>query len=366
VVGRSSRRRRRNRYFRAAVACLVAITAIAVAYVLIADDTSPPTRSRASATIATPIYLDGPFGPRFAGEMLASARGDLSGKAPSGGGPSIALHPVPDDAKLLETVAREHAIGVTTGQKFLLAVWRGVPVVAFGASFLDTSTAIFALERSGLRRPADLVGKRVGLRRGSEGEVVLDAMLAQLGLPRSQIRKIEGQDSFSALQAGDVDAVIATVGEQPSQSDFPPLNVIRPPAYAIHIPGLVYFASTDLVRDNPEVIRQVLEGFIRGWRDVYADYGRSVPRLVGFDPARLTPERVRFALEQQRDIVRPTGARIADYDESRWRTLRDVLLFAKLGEDSVGLSEAVNYQFLRDVYRRAPDAGAPGAWASDN
>ncbi len=51
-------------------------------------------------------------------------------------------------------------------------------MTAFAASLLDTSIVIFTLEGSGLRRPADLVGKRLGYRKGSEGEAVFDAMMA--------------------------------------------------------------------------------------------------------------------------------------------------------------------------------------------
>jgi ABC-type nitrate/sulfonate/bicarbonate transport system substrate-binding protein len=98
----------------------------------------PISRPRSAAGTSTRLYLDGAFGPRFAGEMIAQKQGYFAQN-----GQLINLHPDPDNANFAETVAREHAIGVTTAEKFLLAAWRGVPVIAFGASFLDTPTAIF-------------------------------------------------------------------------------------------------------------------------------------------------------------------------------------------------------------------------------
>jgi ABC-type nitrate/sulfonate/bicarbonate transport system substrate-binding protein len=357
----SSRRHRKGRYRALAFVLAAGAVALLAAYWLrpavVADAVVPRP---VGAPIA--MYLDGAFGPRFAGEMIAE-RTDLLN---SEDGRLIALHPDPDDPAFVEKVAREHAFGVTTGQRFLLAAWSGAPVVAFGASFLDTSTVIFTLESSGLRRPQDLIDKRIGFRPNDEGEVIFDAMMAQMGLPRSQLHKMPGQGSFEALRAKEVDAVIAPIGAQPlsSQSGFPKLNVIKPQDYAIHIPGQVYFASSELVRNHPSVVRRVLEGIIRGWQAVYADSRQSGPLLVGFDPKALTLEGVAFGLEQQRDIVRPNGARIGEYDESRWRTLRDILIFARLGKENVGLSTVVSHEFLRDVYRRSPDLDGQGAWSA--
>ncbi|WP_247294407.1 MULTISPECIES: ABC transporter substrate-binding protein [unclassified Bradyrhizobium] len=302
--------------------------------------------------------MDGPYGARFAGELAASRQGYFSSRT------ELAVQPDPD---FVQTIARQHAIGVTSGQKFLLATWRGVPVTAFAASFLDTSIAIFTLESSGLRRPVDLVGKRIGYRRASEGDVVFDATMAQLGLPRSQITKVADRDSFEALRAGEVDAIIAAIDEQPDPagSNSIKLNVIKPQDYGIHVLGLVYFASNSLVHEQPSMIADVLQGLIRGWQFVYADYARSVPILAGTGPASLNPQRVKFELQQQRSLVLPAGGRIGEYDESRWRTLRDILLFAKVGEEDVPLAQTVNYQFLRDVYRRSPQLAAPGAWSEE-
>lgn len=353
----SSRRSVRGGYGRLA---LLALLAMAFGVAILALVPEPlPTRTRIDTTAQPSLLLDGPFGARFAGEMIAHKQGYFA--------PSMTLRADPGDPDFVATVARQHAIGVTSGQKFLLAAWRGVPVTAFAASLLDTSTVIFTLERSGLRRPADLVGKRIGYRRASEGDVVFDAMMAQLGLPRSQLTKVADRDTFDALRTGQVDAIIAAIGQEPGPSEPGSLrlNAIKPQDYGIHVPGMVYFASSDLVHDRPSAIAEVLKGLIKGWQFVYSDYARSVPVLVGFDPERLNRDRMSFELQQQRGLILLTGGRIADYDESRWRTLRDILVFAKLGQEEVPLAQSVNYQLLRDVYRRSPDLAAPGAWGSE-
>lgn len=349
-----SRRRTRPKGKRTLAIGLAALALLGTVLLLLRPDAAPVRAPTVSTAVAVKLLVDGPYGARFAGELSASSQGYFSSRI------ELAAQPDPD---FVQTIARQHAIGVTSGQKFLLATWRGVPVTAFAASFLDTSVAIFTLESSGLRRPADLVGKRVGYRRASEGDVVFDAMMAQLGLPRSQITKVPDRDSFEALRTGEVDAIIAAIDEQPdpSSSAFAKLNVIKPQDYGIHVPGLVYFASNELIHDRPSLIADVLQGIIRGWQFAYRDYAQSVPVLAGL--AGLTPKRLKFELEQQRPLVLPTGGRIGDYDESRWRTLRDILLFAKLGVEEVPLARTLNYQFLRDVYRRSPDLAAPGAWS---
>ncbi|MEY9107450.1 ABC-type nitrate/sulfonate/bicarbonate transport system substrate-binding protein [Bradyrhizobium yuanmingense] len=352
-----SRRRTRPRGNHYLAIGLATVAFVGTVLLLLPD--KPLRGPTASIGVAIKLLLDGQPSARFAGELAAFKQGFFSSR--------IEVSGEPGDPDFVQTVARQHAIGVTSGQKFLLASWRGVPVTAFAASFLDTSVAIFTLEASGLRRPADLVGKRVGYRRTSEGDAVFDAMMAQLGLPRSQITKVPDHDSFEGLRAGVVDAIIAAIDDQPdpSSSTFLKLNVIKPQDYGIHVPGQVYFASNDLIHDKPSVIADALKGLIRGWQFAYADYARSVPVLAVGGQARLSPERLKFELQQQRSLVLPTGGRIGDYDESRWRTLRDILLFAKLGQENVPLAQAVNYQFLRDVYRRSPDLAAPGAWSED-
>ena len=353
---RHRRRRLRSRVTPGGAIGVAALAATGLAVFALLPDVTPKVHAPVDSSFHVSFFLDGPYAARFAGEMIAAKEGYFKR--------AVAVRALPDDANFVETVARENAIGVTTGQKFLLAVWRGASVTAFAASFLDTPVAIFVLEQSGLHRPEDLAGKRIGCHEGSEAEVIFDAMMAKLRLPRSRIVKVPDRANFQALRSGEVDAIVVPVDQQPSgaSADYVPLSIMKPQDFAIHVPGQVYFASSDLIRDRPSAIADLLHGVVRGWQFAYADYSRSIPIVVDFDRSRLTPERVRFEMEQQRSLVLPVGARIGEYDENRWRTLRDILVFAGLGRDNGALFQAVNTQFIRGEYRRAREKGGAGAF----
>jgi ABC-type nitrate/sulfonate/bicarbonate transport system substrate-binding protein len=316
-----------------------------------ARDAAPGAAPR-PAPARVVMELDGRFSAPFAGEMLA-ARRQQAGQ-PSG--VILELREVPDRADFVAQVVRDNVIGVASAHKVLLSRWQGTPAVAFAASFLDSPTVVFAPERSGIRAPQDLIGKTLGYQPGSEDAVVFDAMMAQLGLPRSQLDKVAVADGFPGLQTGSFAALVSSIGRRPAPSgpDAPRLNVIRPLDYGIHVPGLVYFTSEALLRDRPSLVRDALREIIAGWHQVYADIPAAAAVVAAYDPGRLSVAEVDFALREQRDLVRPVGMRVADFDQSRWNTLRDILLYAKLGSETVSLSRAVTYDVLRDVYREMP------------
>src|SRR4051812_29907927 len=56
------------------------------------------------------FVLDGTFGARFAGEMIAQKRNLFP--------QNVTLRASPNDPDFVASVAREHAIGVTSGQNF--------------------------------------------------------------------------------------------------------------------------------------------------------------------------------------------------------------------------------------------------------
>lgn len=72
----------------------------------------------------------------------------------------------------------------------------------------DNATKILARRESGIRSPADLRGKRIGVRKGTISHFFFDVFLRKYGLQPSDttVRFMELKDMPSALAAGEIDA----------------------------------------------------------------------------------------------------------------------------------------------------------------
>lgn len=158
--------------------------------------------------------------------------------------------------------------------------------------------------------------------------------------------------------------IVAAIDEQPDPSSWTlvKLNVIKPQDYGIHVPGPSHLACKDLVRDQPVRDRRCPPGPHSRVAICLSRPRKERACLAGAGPAGLNSERLRHELQQQRELVLSTGGRIGDYDESRWRTLRDIRLLAKLGEEGMclWLRRSTTSSFGM-CYRRSPDLAAPGA-----
>lgn len=296
------------------------------------------------------LRLDGRFGPIYAGEMVA-ARSGLFER----GGLHLELKPGGIEADPITLVASgADTFGVTRGDAFLIARSKGAPIVAFAAGYLESPVVFYALEKSGIHAPNDFIGKRVVRLAGQDTATIYDAVLANLRISRSQVREISKGTDIAALMNGDVDVWPGHIGKEAyilTQKGIP-FNIIRPSDYGIHVPGTVYFTSEKIILDHPALVQKFVDTVIAGWNLAYADYSKSVPLISVADDKALTPERVQFELAAQRDFVLPPARRVAEFDDLQWKQLRIILLNARLIDDSIDVSRAINYDFLKEAYRK--------------
>jgi ABC-type nitrate/sulfonate/bicarbonate transport system substrate-binding protein len=298
------------------------------------------------------LHLNDPFGPVHAGEMVAVRSGLFNLQR-------VHFELKPRDAEtgaIASVVGGADTFGVARGDSFLLARSTGAPIVAFAAGYLESPVAFYALEKSGIHTPADFIGKRVARFAGQDTVLIYDAMLEKLQISRSQIREVSTAADISALMNRDVDVWPGHIGREGYvlQQRGISYNVIRPSNYGIHVPGTVYFTTEKIIHDHPSLVQKFLNAVIAGWQSTYTDYSKSVPLISSFDEKVLTPDRVLFELKAQRDTVLPLGRRFGEYDDTQWKQLLGVLINERLirDPDSVDLSKAVNYDFLREAYRK--------------
>jgi ABC-type nitrate/sulfonate/bicarbonate transport system substrate-binding protein len=305
----------------------------------------PPTPTKIS------LRLSGPIDAQHAGEIIAVKDG-LFERA----GLHVELKPAAKDFDPVESVAKgTDTFGVASGIAFLEARGKGMPIVAFGAEYLDSPVVFYVLDTSGIHSPADFKNKRVVRRSGTDAAILYDALLESLGISRSNVREIGNHLDIDALINHDVDVLPGTVGKEGYvlQQKRIPYDVIRPGDYGIHIPGTVYFTSEKVARDFPSIVQRFLNTVIAGWNEVNADEAKSIPLIVAATGNGITPEQVLFELNAQRDYIRPVARRVAEFDDIQWTQLSNILKSERLIPDSIDISTAVNYNFLREAYRKS-------------
>jgi ABC-type nitrate/sulfonate/bicarbonate transport system substrate-binding protein len=291
-----------------------------------------------------------PFDVAHVGEIVAAREG-LFERA----GLRVALTRPDGGYDPIAAVTRgDDIFGVTDSKSFLVARAKGAPLVAFGAGYLESPIVLFALEQAEIRNLQDLVGKRVAREPGSDAAIIYDALLAKAGLSRGEMREVNGQAGIEALSKRAIDVLpgpVAALSYALDQQGIP-YTVVRPSDYGIHVPGTVYFTTEKFAREHPSAVERFLKAVIAGWQTTYADEAKSVALIVAAGEGALTVDQVRLQLAAQRDFVRPPARRFAEFDSGQWKQLRLILQNARLLDESVNLSRAVNYDFLKEAYRK--------------
>ena len=324
------------------------------AYQLSAPSRSVPSREPAPAASNVSLRLISSFEPAAAGVMVAARAGLFDHEG---------LHlEIRRDSKsddpISSVVDGSDTFGLTRADTFLLARAKGARIVAFAAGFIDSPIIFYALKQSGIRTPQDFAGRRIGYRAGDDSALVYDTLVARLGLPQSRITRVPVTDDVSMLLRGDVDVWPGHVGieDYALNEKGVDYNTINPESYGLHLMGSVFFASEQTIAKQPQLVRRFLDGMIAGWNKVYGEAPTSVPMIVSFE-TRLTPEYVRFALDRQSEYVRSLAVRYGEFTDDQWRSLQAMLLSDRRLDATVDLRAAVNYEFLRDAYRKSLTLG---------
>lgn len=332
---------------------LAAAVGIAIAAILFVTGRSPirPAVQQFPATSsAASLRLSSVFEPTFAGAMVAT-RADLFVRA----GVKVELRIGENTDDPISSVVRGgDSFGVTRADCFLRARAKGDPIVAFAAGFIESPALFLVLTSSGLRTPWDFVGRRIGRRAEDDFAIVYDALITKLGLQRSHIAEVPVGADLSPLLDEHVDVWPGHAGNEDYELDSKGVRyaVIAPMRYGVHLMGSVYFTSQRMIAERPQIVQRFLNGLIAGWNRVYQDYAASVPAIVSFDSERLRPDYVRYALERQREYVRPSESRYGEFNDVQWRSLQAVLLSQRRLERPVEIPDAVTYEFLREAYRK--------------
>jgi ABC-type nitrate/sulfonate/bicarbonate transport system substrate-binding protein len=203
------------------------------------------------------------------GEFVADHRGyyrreGLSVKLVPGG-PGVSVEPL--------LVAGRALMGLSAPDLVAQARLRGAKLKIVATTFQKNPSAVMSLASKPIRRPRDLVGKRLGLQ--PSGEVIYNAFFRANGIDPKSIEYVPVQFDPSPLVDGEVDAFASFQTNQPIQLA---LQGIKTHTFLLADFGYSLFTDVCVVTEktlaDPESRRaavKLLRGTIKGWQDALAN-----------------------------------------------------------------------------------------------
>ena len=246
--------------------------------------------------------------------------------------------------------ADELQFAVVSGEQVLLARAQGLPVVYVAAWYQQYPVAVVSKVEQGIRTPADLAGKRIGLP-GLYGAnyIGLEALLFSAGLSDADVTLDSiGFNQVEALAEDQEQAVSVYAANEPVQ--------LRARGYEINeirVADHVHLASNGLITNektmayDPDLVRRLVAAFLRGLEDTIADPDEAyelcrahVPNLAEADEAVQKQVLARSIELWQADG--PLGVS----DAQAWENMHDTLLQMGLLEKILDLEGAYTNEFL--------------------
>lgn len=160
---------------------------------------------------------------------------------------------------------------VVSGEQVLLGRAQGLPITYVMAWYRDYPVGVTAPASLGLRQPADLRGRRVGIP-GLYGAnyIGFRALLSAGGVPEEAVHlESIGFNQVEALISGQVEAAVVYVTNEPIQlrARGYDVDVLRVADYLSLVSnGLITNEQT--LRNNPDLVRRMIRATLRGIQDV--------------------------------------------------------------------------------------------------
>jgi NitT/TauT family transport system substrate-binding protein len=147
----------------------------------------------------------------------------------------------------------------------------------------DTPASIFTLKKSGITKPSDLIGKKMGGPVFDASRRAFPIFAKSANLDNSKINWVTMEPALreTMLAKGDVDAIagfyftcmLSLNARGVKEED---VNVMTFPEHGVKMYSNAIIASDALIKQNPEAVKGFLRAFAKASRDVMADPAKAI------------------------------------------------------------------------------------------
>lgn len=309
------------------------------------DPTPAPTQTPTPSLEEVSLALDWFPNSNHAGFYAAQERGYYRDE-----GLEVNIYVPANPEDVLKTVgAGRDDFGVSYQAEVLLARGEGVPVKSVAAMVQHPLNSIMALTESGITRPGELTGKKVGVTGIPFEEALFQAMLEYEGLTIDDVTVVNvGYDLGPSLIGGKVDAIVGAYWTHESillEMQGYPITIMRMEDWGVpDFYELVLVASEDMISNHPDTVGRFVRATARGFAYAIVDPQAAVDILVDANPEtdkELETQGIGLLAPLWTEGALAFGAQTPE----RWESLAQWMKDSGLLGDDVDAGEAFTAEF---------------------
>lgn len=188
------------------------------------------------------------------------------------GGPSI-------DGVAIVASGRYEIGQVSSSPSLMLAASQGIPVTCFAVGAAEHPYAFYSLPRAPVRKPQDLVGKKVGIQ--ATGRILLTAVLKKNNIPEKDVTVVVVGADMTPLLTGQVDVFTGWLTNTTALKPLGPDRIdLRLWDAGVKLYALPYYATQDTLSKRPELLQAFLRATAKGWKYARENPEKAVDLLV--------------------------------------------------------------------------------------
>jgi NitT/TauT family transport system substrate-binding protein len=247
----------------------------------------------------------------------------------------------PDFPAVQMVTGGNEQFGVTGADQILIARSKGVPVVALAVIYRRNPFVLFSLAKSGIKTPADYIGKKVGVKIGGNEELIYRAVLDKAEIDKSKLTEIPVKFDMSPLLAGAVDVwpgylINEVIAAKEKGFD---VNIVYPSDLGIDLYADTLFTTEAMLKDKPDVVRNFVAATLKGWDTAMAAPEDAAKITVKYGD-KLTFDHELAMVKASAPLLKPDSKPVGYMDEAGWTSAQKLLIAAGFQKQPIDVTKA--------------------------
>lgn len=266
----------------------------------------------------------------------------------------VELYTPVDPSTVLQTVAAgKDEFGISYQPDVLMARAQGVEVVSVAGMVQHPLNSVMALKSSGIERPSDLVGKKIGYPSLPIDEPLLDTMLKADGANGlSDVEMVNvGFNLTESLLGGTVDAIIGAYWTHESillENMGQPVNILKVQDWGVpDYYELVLVTGEKYIEENSDVVERFTRALSKGFADAIADPQAGVNILIESSNEEVDRAIEGPGAELLVPLWKESGGKFGAQTSARWEDFANWMHETGVISEEVDASKAFTDEYIK-------------------